>query len=62
MSMGWIGINNDVFKQTSHLVEVSEFNFEQFSKNNDIEELTKLYFDVEIQLNKIDYPLLVITP
>ncbi|MBF6653971.1 hypothetical protein C3B47_14020 [Flavobacterium columnare] len=51
--MSWIGINNDIFKQTSHLIEVSEIKFEQFAKDNNIEQLTKLYFEVELHLVKI---------
>lgn len=51
--MSWIGINNDIFKQTSHLIELSEIKFEQFAKDNNIEQLTKLYFEVELHLVKI---------
>ncbi|WP_421497815.1 hypothetical protein [Flavobacterium columnare] len=51
--MNWIGINNDIFKQTSHLLEVSEIKFEQFAKDNNIEQLTKLYFEVELHLLRI---------
>lgn len=51
--MDWISTNNDIFKQTSYFVEVAELKYEQFSTNNNIEELTKLYFDIEIHKNKI---------
>jgi hypothetical protein len=51
--MEWIGANNDIFKQTSYFIEVAELKYGQFSINNNIEELTKLYFDIELHLNKI---------